>query len=1547
MPGVAPLRNGPLANDILSFSLLQVDTFARQNGKAWIQIRPRPPPQPGPAVRRVGLDPRSTFSYTGACSSSLSAACATGVSPSSESPLSASLSAPGVAGSLDASLPSHPYAVKGRLDNGLEYFLLPHAFPAGSLEVHMEVHAGSTCEGERERGIAHLCEHITYMGSRKREALIRQQAETNAYTDFHHTVFFAAWRGGEEEGEQDALANANRSALSHARGAHHLNTEEKLTLALEAMREVLEAPTQFTSERLNRERSAVISEASLVNTISYRKEQMLLSLLHAETILPSRFPIGRLEQIKSWKVEDAKRFHARCYRPDNVALYVVGDIGGARAESLVRDLLGPVQPKKDQEPTWFKFNDLWKNSVRKVSAWFPPLAHRWRQPSSSSLQPSSDSSASASAASEDASSAPSGATPPSSPVSGASPTCSPSLFSSRELHVWKHPLIQQFSLVFLLKKPLQPLKTVRDYKRLILRKLVLQALSLRLSAATRERGAKIHQIDLCEVNSIKEGCRVLSLEVQAEQRGDEWKDAISTAVQQVRRMARYGLSVSELRSLLSTYNINLRRLRLSQLSSADMVRVVMETAACHHTLLHLEEEKRIAMQLLGLPGCDGAASPAAGEASGSPPSPAGDASVGGGDYGAGPSAREAELLQALNEEARDLCEWIEIRPDEAQSGPDVVLAFMHGPAASEPPSAGEREGDSGSLEKEQKNDGADASGAAGETATCRDIVVHRAADPETPGEAREAKGVTEEKEKNRESESATDAHDEPVIPLTKEEIAAAISHAVQEDIQPPTEDIQGPDRLMRAEESEALFRQLSQSGKSAEEAQHAVETQDGSESAVSLAVQEARAVEVLRSNVAGDNEGALGEFSAFLHNNSMRVKSLRNKIKFNAKVADDEKGTAIIRLLLPGGRMSAGVDAVALAALRVEAREGPSGRRVADAETQGSEGGHEDETSGGKRVPDEIYSILEARSRWGAALVVGARTMMEGGALGGFSRQQIESFCQRNLIGVSIDCLDEFFSIEISVPTNVGRDFPGPAGGPIESAFQLLRLILSSFTFEEDAFERARHQVLLDHEHYTKDLSAYSMGELVVEMSGKDARFLSLRPQVIKSLKFADVAKVVQSHFRNQLKAGKMEVNVVGDISLKNTEALADAYLGTLQTVPEYTTAEAQRRPEAVVGNDFPAAAANHEDAERQRDERATDGDAATPSTATQSGDKQDVPLKDGSLLAVSPFLPLQQRYASSLLPGDFPSGDETQKNTEEGSEQPAGATPKGKKRVRVHIIDSDERAVIHLAGYAPNRWGVLPSGALAWSSSRPVSLPASPSHSSFSSFHAQPLLPAGLAKGFWGNAEAEGEQGRSMLATDNDLSRDPRRHPAFGRVALWLLQEMVSKRMFSVLREEHRLTYDATFDFLSFEILRGGLFVVTVHTEPRLVEAVLQVARMALRDLATIRPLQSYQLESAKKQIISRHAHDRKLARYWMELLVGLQLDDLPRKNLAYIRDLTAVVESVTLEDLQEIFESFGLRDGDLWEGVGTSGPVPPGHFIGGKKGEKKRISLASPLKR
>ena len=77
-------------------------------------------------------------------------------------------------------LPAHPAMRAGSLPNGLRFIILPNGAPAGRFEAHLEVFAGSADERDDQQGMAHLVEHVAYMGSRKRERLFGTGSQTNA-----------------------------------------------------------------------------------------------------------------------------------------------------------------------------------------------------------------------------------------------------------------------------------------------------------------------------------------------------------------------------------------------------------------------------------------------------------------------------------------------------------------------------------------------------------------------------------------------------------------------------------------------------------------------------------------------------------------------------------------------------------------------------------------------------------------------------------------------------------------------------------------------------------------------------------------------------------------------------------------------------------------------------------------------------------------------------------------------------------------------------------------------------------------------------------------------------------------------------------------------------------------------------------------------------------------------------------------------------------------------------------------------------------------------
>ncbi|CAJ1340341.1 unnamed protein product [Effrenium voratum] len=171
---------------------------------------------------------------------------------------------------------------QGVLSNGMRYLVLRHTVPKGRFEAHLEFHVGSVDEQEDQRGMAHMLEHICFLGSSKRVQLQSSGLgmTSNACTDFNHTVYYVSI------------------------GSEHLGE------GLKVLADIGFEPA-FEPERVEKERAAVLSEAQMVNDCQYRMQTQFLSSLHGDNQIHVRFPIGLEQQIANWTIEELRRFHSR------------------------------------------------------------------------------------------------------------------------------------------------------------------------------------------------------------------------------------------------------------------------------------------------------------------------------------------------------------------------------------------------------------------------------------------------------------------------------------------------------------------------------------------------------------------------------------------------------------------------------------------------------------------------------------------------------------------------------------------------------------------------------------------------------------------------------------------------------------------------------------------------------------------------------------------------------------------------------------------------------------------------------------------------------------------------------------------------------------------------------------------------------------------------------------------------------------------------------------------------------------------------------------
>ena len=161
-----------------------------------------------------------------------------------------------------------------------------------------------------------------------------------------------------------------------------------LPMALDALVDVMEARVE--NSRLEKERAAVLSEMTMVNTIEYRVECQILSTLHRENRLAKRFPIGKEKLIRSWQSDDVKSWHRTHYRPDNVLLYLVGDIDPDEAEKTIAEKFGHISAEKQgaeiklkeiKEQAALLADAVVAGTVKAGQSWhYPPVQHDWSLP---------------------------------------------------------------------------------------------------------------------------------------------------------------------------------------------------------------------------------------------------------------------------------------------------------------------------------------------------------------------------------------------------------------------------------------------------------------------------------------------------------------------------------------------------------------------------------------------------------------------------------------------------------------------------------------------------------------------------------------------------------------------------------------------------------------------------------------------------------------------------------------------------------------------------------------------------------------------------------------------------------------------------------------------------------------------------------------------------------------------------------------------------------------------------------------------------------------
>ena len=234
------------------------------------------------------------------------------------------------------------------LDNGLEVVAIPLHNNTGVASVDIFYKVGSRNEVMGKSGMAHMLEHLNFKSTKNMksgqfdEIVKGLGGVNNASTGFDFTHYY--------------IKSASR------------NIDNSLSLFADMMQNLLLLDEEFQPER------DVVTEERLWRTDNNPIGYLYFRLFNNAFLYhPYHWtPIGFMQDIKNWSIEDIKGFHNTFYQPNNAIVVVAGDIDEkevfASVETHFKDIkrgkeiptVHMIEPEQDgaKEVTIYKENQV-------------------------------------------------------------------------------------------------------------------------------------------------------------------------------------------------------------------------------------------------------------------------------------------------------------------------------------------------------------------------------------------------------------------------------------------------------------------------------------------------------------------------------------------------------------------------------------------------------------------------------------------------------------------------------------------------------------------------------------------------------------------------------------------------------------------------------------------------------------------------------------------------------------------------------------------------------------------------------------------------------------------------------------------------------------------------------------------------------------------------------------------------------------------------------------------------------------------------------------
>ena len=234
--------------------------------------------------------------------------------------------------SFAQTIPLNPKVRTGKLANGLTYYIQQNSKPEKRVELRLAINAGSILETDKQQGLAHFVEHMCFNGTKKfpknelvsylQSLGIQFGGDLNAYTSFDETVYILPVPTDKPELVDTGLEVLKEWAFN----------------------------VSFEGTEIDKERGVILEEWRLGRGAEQRMRDKQFPILFKGSQYAKRLPIGQEKVLRNFKHDVLRQYYKDWYRPNLMAIVVVGDIDANAMEQKIKTLFADAQNPAKEKP---------------------------------------------------------------------------------------------------------------------------------------------------------------------------------------------------------------------------------------------------------------------------------------------------------------------------------------------------------------------------------------------------------------------------------------------------------------------------------------------------------------------------------------------------------------------------------------------------------------------------------------------------------------------------------------------------------------------------------------------------------------------------------------------------------------------------------------------------------------------------------------------------------------------------------------------------------------------------------------------------------------------------------------------------------------------------------------------------------------------------------------------------------------------------------------------------------------------------------------------